>query len=261
MRIATYNVLAFKGYPQQVAAPILGAPDSPERIAHFVGALKQLDCDVLCLQEGVAAPVIQAIARELGMYLATIPSPRNWPGHVLSRVPIIESRVFGHLDPHNETPPFSRAVGAVRLQWSSEREIWVVPLHLHPSDASLRKVEGEMLDDKIGELLRLASDIVVLGDFNCGPGEDVHLRLKARGFVNVMDAVGGGIETTFDSSGKHRRALDHIYVSPGLAGDLSRAYVVRDPGFSMETSESEESWVHSDHMPVVAQLELDSVSE
>ncbi|NLN27829.1 MAG: hypothetical protein GX161_06385 [Firmicutes bacterium] len=256
MRIGTYNILAFTGYPADQASATLGDAASPERIQHYVNVFGQLRCDILALQEGAAPPaMLHAIARELGMYLATIPSPKAWPGHVLSRYPILESRTFGHFDPHRDTPLLSRAAGAVCVEIQPSRTAWIVALHLHPSDVDLRAREASILADRIDELSRSSTDMVVLGDLNCQIGEAMHNALRDRGFVHAMEAA-GGIRATFDSTGRRKIAIDHIYLSPSLATLLRRAEVVDWPGFFVDGLEPG-MWVHSDHMPVIAELAED----
>lgn len=257
MRICTYNVLALRGFPVDEAAQQLGERESPERIEHFVRVFQELNCDVLALQEGgVPAPMIQEIARRMGMYLATIPSPCNWPGQLLSRYPIRQSRVYSHLIPDVPTPALSRCAGAVCIQPDGAGEFWVVVIHLHPSDHEMRLRESALLDAFIGELCAEGNDVVVLGDFNCAVDEEIHQRLERRRFVNAMTAVGGGLSPTIDTVGKKLRTIDHIYVSASLSDKLRSAYVVRSPGFRHDGPQEAGVWVHSDHLPVVAELDL-----
>ena len=67
-----------------------------------------------------------------------------------------------------------------------------------------------------------------------------------------MERVGGGAAPTMDTVGVRPLAIDHIYVSPSLAERLGAARVVRDAGFRSDAPG--QGWVHSDHLPVVAEL-------
>ena len=49
----------------------------------------------------------------------------------------------------------------------------------------------------------------------------------------------------------------HLYFSSDMAERLITAEVVRLPGFRLEGPQLEDVWVHSDHLPVVAELDLD----
>lgn len=110
MRIGTYNIFQFKGYPEEEAGQALGPLDNPARVEHFRRVFEKLDCDILALQEGGAPThMLHELASSLGRHLATIPSPGKWPGQVLSRYPILESRTFSHFP---GTYRFPRSAGA-----------------------------------------------------------------------------------------------------------------------------------------------------
>ena len=80
--------------------------------------------------------------------------------------------------------------------------MWVFVLHLHPSDGEIRKVEADIVCQCVEQLLREEDEMVILGDFNCERDEPVHVRLASLGFLNAMEAVGGGLRPTVDTAGK-----------------------------------------------------------
>ena len=174
MKIGTYNVLGLTGYPKEEAAPVIGAAGEARNADHFARVFSELDCDILALQEGVAVRAMQPIARSLNRYLTTFPSPINWPGHVLSRFPILESRIFSHADPTLETPPFSRTCGAALLAVDASTLLWVVDVHLHPNKVELRLQEADMLKERLESLRSISENLIVLGDFNSEIDEKVH---------------------------------------------------------------------------------------
>ena len=253
MRIGTYNVLGLTGYPKDEASRAIGVPGDERNSQHFARVFSELSCDVLALQEGVAARTMQNIARSMKRSLATFPSPINWPGHVLSRYPIIESRVLSHLDPEQETPPFSRTFGVAFVS-VADQILAVVDVHLHPSDAALRAREAEIVVARLHDITSVTENVVVLGDFNSEVDEPVHVALKSAGFANAIETVGGGIQATMDTAGIRLHFIDHIYASPRLALYLKSAHVVRDPGFRHDGPQKPGVWVNSDHLPVVAEL-------
>ena len=257
MRIATYNIFEFMCLPSRNAAASLGDKTDPRRIEYFAGVFEKLDCDVLAIQEGTApAKTMQEIARRLKTYLATIASPGNWPGQVLSRYPIVESRAFSHFDPVEPVPVLSRCAGAARVQVSPSRQVWIVNLHLHPSDREMRTRECQVLASHIQSLEQQCPDVVVLGDFNSTVEEELHVWLDRRGYVNAVREATGTLSFTMDTEGAKQQAIDHIYLSPSLAGALQKAYVVREAGFRHDGPYGESLWVPSDHLPVVAELAI-----
>ena len=254
MQIGTYNVLGLRGYPPEESSAEIGNPGDESNAAHFMQVFAELNCDILALQEGIAVRTIQPIAHQMDCYLATFPSPINWPGHILSRYPILESRIFSHTDPTQATPPFSRTSGAALLSVEVDTTLWAVDIHLHPSDVDLRLQEADMLKQRVKQLQNITENMIVLGDFNSQVDEQVHQHLGEMNFVNAMETVGGGIQATMDTVGIRRHYIDHIYVSLSLASHLQGARVIRNPGFRHDGPQQKGVWVHSDHLPVVAQL-------
>jgi endonuclease/exonuclease/phosphatase family metal-dependent hydrolase len=255
MRIVTWNVLGLTGYPPEAAAADIGHPGDSRSDEHFATVFAGLEADVLALQEGVSHGIAQRIAARLERYLVTIPSPMSWPGHVLSRYPVVESLAFSHAAADGSLTPFSRVCGAARLQVAPEEDLWVVCLHLHPGDVALRAREGDLLRHHLDALLASCERAVVLGDFNCDLEEGVHTHLRELGFVNAMTVAGGGVQLTMDTAGIRPWRIDHIYLSPPLVPRLRSAAVVRDPGFRTDPPRGEGVWDHSDHLPVRVDLD------
>jgi len=257
LKIGTYNILGLTGYPVSEAKKEINVPGTGENTEHFTQVFSDLSCDVLGLQEGTSINILYSIAKRLKFHLATFPSPIAWPGHILSRISICESRTFSHYAPDCELPPFSRTFGAALLQDDSDQKLWVVNVHLHPSDVGLRSIEGQLLCSVLEELQKSVSNIVVLGDFNSEVNESVHEQMDSVGFVNAMAKVGGGIKATMDTCGIGRHCIDHMYFSRDVAERLISAEVIRLPGFRHDGPQRDGLWVHSDHLPVVAEVDWD----
>jgi endonuclease/exonuclease/phosphatase family metal-dependent hydrolase len=256
VRILTYNIYGMQGYPAEAAQVDLGQHGGETHVSHFASTLAALDIDVIALQEGVTQPIARGLAQRLNMHLATFPSPTAYPGHVLSRWPIIESRTFSHVDPQEPVPLFSRTAGAALLQGPHGEQLWIVDLHLHPGDVEIRAREGDLLRSRLERLLAECPHAVVLGDFNSAVEEPgVHSHLESLKFTNAMTAVGGGLQLTMDTAGINEWIIDHIYVSPNLTTHLVDAQVIRDEGFRTDAPRPEGRWDASDHLPVRATLQ------
>jgi endonuclease/exonuclease/phosphatase family metal-dependent hydrolase len=264
-RIGTWNVLGLQGFAIADAAAELGPPAGEPSTSRWVEAFTELDCDLLALQEGVPHDWIREVARRGGWHVATIPSPQSWPGHVLSRHPIRESRVFSHAGPNSSREdPFSRCLGAGLMDVAGIGECWLVVLHAFPNRPETpepesrrrREIEARLLEGPLDGLIGEGSPLIVCGDFNSDVEEPLHQVLRDRGFVNAMGWT-GRIEPTFGKHGErpeHIYALDHIYLAPALAPRLTGARVVRDKGFWYPGPMQPGRWVLSDHLPVVAEL-------
>jgi endonuclease/exonuclease/phosphatase family metal-dependent hydrolase len=254
MRIVTWNVYGLAGYPKDVSSAVIGTPGEDANCDHFATVFEQLDADIIAIQEGVTHRAAQNIARRCHRHLATFPSPQNWPGHVLSRFPVVESRTLSHAVGDDSLPRFSRTAGAALLQVSEDEQLWVVCLHLHPGDVELRAREGDLLRDRLETLLASSANAVVLGDFNCDVSEPIHQHLRELNFVNAMERTDGGLQLTMDTADIKPSKIDHIYISASLEPSLSDARVIRDAGFRTDPPRPEGSWDHSDHLPVRADL-------
>ncbi len=174
---------------------------------------------------------------------------------MLSRYPVIESRVFSHTVPGEEVPPLSRTAGAALLQIDARTRLWFAVLHLHPGAVELRKVEADIIRDRLEELMKITENAIVVGDLNCEIEERVHHNLKGLQFANAMESVGGGIQLTMDTVGIRPHSIDHIYVSASIAGRLGSEEVVRRSGFRHDGPQAEGAFVHSDHLPVIPDLD------
>ena len=123
----------------------------------------------------------------------------------------------------------------------------------------MREREAELLRVKLDELMRISPRVLVLGDFNCDLDERLHTDLKRLGFANAMEAAGGGVQLTMDTVGIGQWRIDHIYASAVLAAGLHSAEVVRSAGFRHDGPQVSGLWVHSDHLPVAAELAIGAV--
>ncbi len=254
MRIVTWNVYGLTGYPVEDASAKIGEPGQASNTDHFADVFESFDADVIALQEGVAHSIARGIARRLGRHLVTFPPPLNWPGHILTRYPVVESRVFSHTAADESVPRFSRTAGAALLQVADDRQLWVVCVHLHPGDVDLRIREGELLRERLEGLFAVCENAVVLGDYNCDVSEPVHEHLRDLGFLNTMVAAGGGLQLTMDTADIRPWKIDHIYVSAGLGSSLTSAAVIRGAGFRTDPPRPTGVWDHSDHLPVRTDL-------
>ncbi|MGQ9490045.1 MAG: endonuclease/exonuclease/phosphatase family protein, partial [Anaerolineae bacterium] len=149
--------------------------------------------------------------------------------------------------------PFSRMAGMALLQLPDQSRLLVIALHLHPRHERIRQEEAALVREQLEAWLPAADHAVVLGDFNCVPQEQIHADVLARGFVNALAAAGNS-QPTYDTTGAKTFSIDHIYLSRSLAPRLTRAYTLRAPGFWHDGPLPPGAWLHSDHLPVIAEL-------
>lgn len=244
VRVCTYNILGFQGYPETEAERVLGSRRSAERFEHFVNVIASLDCDILAVQEAWEAGYLARVADRLGYNLSLQPS--SWEflqGAVFSRYPILETRYFNQVEVASRQKPWSRFLGAALVDVSGT-PVWVVHLHGHPDQVALREGEAAVLAEVIPGLLEVTPYAVVLGDYNSRPGEPIHAALERHGFANALTLAGKvGLPV-----------VDHIYVSAPLHEAVLDGWEVSVPAYYLTGLRGIGIFQHSDHRPVVAEL-------
>ena len=249
MRIGTWNVCGFRGYAEADARPDLSSVEG------WAGVLARLDCDVLALQEvGLDRDWLGRLAARLGLHTSFLSSPVRWPAAILSRLPIRERSDHLLDDVANVEPseegPFSRSAGTVLIEWGARADLWIVSLHAHPHDATMRDREAEVLSGRLRQMAARDELVAVVGDFNSEPPEPLHRCLSDLGFQNAF--VSGRTPRT-RLQDRDQVAIDHIYLSASLRPALlGQARAVSQTGFLPRGGAG---WAYSDHLPVVVDLD------
>lgn len=244
LRIGTYNVYLFQGWPEDQAAKVLGSADDPRRLSHFTSVLSSLGCDILAIQEGASVDKMRQLAQRLNVNLAAFPSATVYTGGVFTGYSIVESRTFNQAGPRGVNEPFSRFGGAALLDIEG-RLLWVVNIHAHAHSEEMRAQEAVVLGRQLDGLLQVTPHVVVLGDFNSRVGAPIHRSLLDRGLRNALEI----------RSSTGLAPIDHIYVSETLVPYVRLGWVVSDPGFRLPGAAGPGVWVNSDHLPVIVEIE------
>jgi endonuclease/exonuclease/phosphatase family metal-dependent hydrolase len=232
MRVATYNVHACVGTDRR---------HDPDRVASVVG---ELDADVVALQEFTYPASVAIESREpvelvsLDSYQCALGptrqiSERCFGNALLARHPIVEvHRIDLSMDRREPRGALAATI-----------EIGGVPVHLLATHLGLRVTERRF---QVRQLLSYLdsvrhSIVVVLGDFNDW--------LPGRSVVHALDhRLGSSVRLPSFPSSRPVLSLDRVWIHP--AGALRRVFV--------HTSALARR--ASDHLPVVADIDLASVS-
>lgn len=254
MRIGTYNMLCFEGWELEASKADLGEKNDPRRIAYFAQVIKDLQCDIFCLQEGTSVEYMKSIASALNVNLAPFPSPTRFCGGVFTPYNILEARYFSNCGPTGKNEPFSRFGGAALL-YCETGPLWIVNIHTNPHSEEMRQREADVLARHLQNLVATGYEIAVMGDFNSQVTGCVHNAVRQFGLINAKEHC-GGLEATFtDKQGVDKYAIDHIYLSAGLAKRLRSAEVIKGPKFKLQGPMQPGMWLNSDHLPVIIDLE------
>lgn len=254
MRIGSYNMLCFEGWPLEASKRDLGEMNDPRRVEYFAGVIRALQCDIFSLQEGTSVEYMKQIAKLLNVNLAAFPSATRFCGGVFTSYGILESRVFSQCGPEGRNAPFSRFGGAALVQHDQEL-IWIVDIHTNPHTEEMRQLEAGVLARQLEQLVATGHEIAVMGDFNSPVTGCVHDAVRSFGLINAKERCGGLEPTATDKQGVGKSTIDHIYLSAGLASRLRSAKVVSDPGYRLQGPMEEGVWVNSDHLPVIIDLD------
>jgi endonuclease/exonuclease/phosphatase family metal-dependent hydrolase len=242
LRIATYNVHKCVGL------------DRRERPARIAAVLREVDADVIALQEvvsvesNVAREAHQArfIAEELGCQFHLGENRRHKGGAygnvVLTRLPVT------HCHNHDITWRWQEPRGALRVDVAVEgpgdRVVHVFNVHLGTAFVERRHQGRRLVGDGVLRASDLSGPRVVLGDFN----EWTH-GLASR--LLSQELRSADLRQHLRSRRTYPGALpflhlDHIYYDPSLR--LERLTLHR----------SRLSLVASDHLPLVADFKFDA---
>ncbi len=129
IRTISYNVLACRGFNGKEgdrAAVARMAPQIPARIALEL-ALHQPD--IVTFQESPREAVVADIAKRMGMDYAYFPG--GYPGSVLSRFPIVESKNCPLAEGERPSDLFTRHWGKAVLRME-DQDLVVYTAHLYP---------------------------------------------------------------------------------------------------------------------------------
>lgn len=227
--------------------------DWPARRPLVIAALRDMDADVIALQEVLQDADLpnqaEDIARALGGYsvhFVSVDPPeqaRRYGNAVLTRLPVMETGE-GRLRPLED----SRTLAMVRVSVNG-RPVQIAATHLHHTPEG-----GAMRASQINDVLATIAaqnnaPTILLGDFNA-PADAPEFAPVLSTFTDALEAADptAAARSTLVTDHGHRSArIDHIFVqggrfevlSAGLAADQAVAGV----------------WP-SDHVAVVARLRV-----
>ena len=237
LRVATYNIHKCAGLDRRT---------SPERILRV---LRELEADILCLQEVIDAPHTPAwdqagfLARGLEGYTSCFGSNRPLHGGgygnlTLSRLPVLRSA--NHDLTHRKREP--RGVLQTDLRLDDRTALHVFNIHLGTGFMERRAQAEMLLSDTLLRQPEMTGPRLLLGDFN----------EWTRGLATRMLAAEFA---TFQP----RHAMRFPRTFPGVAPVLTLDHMYFDSQLVLESSElwrSPTALVASDHLPLVATLRL-----
>jgi len=239
-RVATYNIHKAQGFDRKT---------SPERI---IAVLKELDADILCLQEVVDAPGPTRTYDQAGEIARAFPDytwcfGTNRPLHgggygnmTLTRFPLLHWR--NHDLSHGKRE--ERGVLQADIEVASGHAVHVFNVHLGTGYVERRSQGVRLLGPEVLGREDLANPRLVVGDFNEWT-RGLTTKLLKKSFQTFRPEHGLKFPRTF----------------PGMLPLLSLDYFYYEPPLQFEGARldrSPKALVASDHLPLIAEFRLDA---
>lgn len=255
-RSISYNVLAFRGFPNTDATCELLARNADRHPEMTAQALADFNPSLMTLQECPEEFLVKRFADTLGMNYAWFAPgwkgskeyPVGFPGAVITPYPILESEPRPSVGVPHPAHLFTRHLGRVKVD-TPFGLLHVVSVHFHFNDRSVRTEETVAVITLIKRLNETAP-VLLQGDLNHTPDAPEHQILLEAGLIDIGAKHGIGETPTF-SCIKPCVHIDYIWATPDLAKASTGAQVLNMPPFVPESGKAS-SYALSDHLPVFA---------
>ena len=264
LRVMTWNVHYFVPVTVNAEGKVVTAPGGAESvIAGIVTAAQRYNLDVIALQEATPRKHVMEAARRLGWQVRWFRGAwtgdgwkQGFPGAILTRLPILESRDRPDLEPYSIDDAFSRTFGEVVVTHRGSLLV-LMTVHLLPSwknTAHIRLREIAAVERAAQRHRNLNRSVIVMGDANHQPGTPEYEAWVQAGFTDSYlasggDPVGGW---TCPSTGLTER-IDYIWVTGPLSNQVLEARALADDEFHVDR-DSPGDGALSDHVPVFTVL-------
>lgn len=271
LRSITYNVfngcIGYKGInglelpPGEDSILVKTARDMGQIPQRIMQELALYQPNIINFSESPNENVVAEMAKMLNLNYAFFPG--GFPGSILTTYEIVSSENRPFLNKTNNNPKelFTRHWGKAKLRLPNGKMVTVHSAHLWPfkkedNDTQIRLNEIKELVASMKHDLAYNSDSVLLqGDLNHTPDTPEYKSLNDAGLVDVFAFKGSGDGYTHNSI-KPSKRIDFIYAIGALSKRIKDCAPLFQGNFRMN-NEDPKGFALSDHIPVLADFELD----
>ena len=249
LRVIAYNVFGCVGWPKNrvLAKQMVADGQMAKRLAMEL-ALHQPD--IVNFSESPSEKLVKEIASLLGMNSVRFPGGGAWPGTLMSRFEMIDSKNVP-LDGERPRELFTRHWGRGTIKLPTQETLIVHSAHLHPAeDASIRLREIAAMLESMKPDFEAGHSVLLMGDLNHGPDTEEHKRWIEGGFIDTFAKVGKGNGFTMRSDIPKWR-IDYVLAAGPIANRIVESRPLFEGAFRLHIADKQ-SVALSDHLPQLA---------
>ena len=250
--VIAYNVYGCNGWPKDNAMAMKAreAGQMPTRFAH---ELALYDPDIITFSESPEEAVVREIAKKLGMIYTFFPSAGNWPGALLTRHHIVDTR---NLPLNGKRPDnmFTRHWGKATVRLPDGTAVIVHSCHFFPHDKPeagiIREQEISQILIAVKQDIRNGRSVILMGDLNHTPEMPEYKMWMDDGWVDTFAKVGEGSGLTIRPDIPERR-IDYVLAKGPICANILVSRPLFEGKFRTNPADPK-SFALSDHLPQLA---------
>lgn len=249
LRVIAYNVYGCTGWPKD--RPLAKKAGQKGQMAKRLAMeLALYNPDIINFSEPPDETITKEVGKLLGMHHIRFPSGGNWPGTLLSRYEITESK---NVPLGSERPKelFTRHWGRVTIKLPVGDSLIVHSAHLHPAtDPSTRLKEIKAMLAAMKGDFEAGHSMLLIGDLNHSPDTEEYKLWINAGWTDTFAKVGNGKGLTFTADAPKYR-IDYVMAAGPIVKRLTESRPLFEGAFRLNIAD-EKSFALSDHLPQFA---------
>ncbi len=253
LKVIAYNVFACTGWPKNRTRALKTVANG-QMAKRLAMELALYDPDIINFSESPSEALVKEIAELLEMNYVRFPSGGKWPGSLLSRFEIIESKNVP-LDGERPKEMFTRHWGRGTIKLPNGKPLIVHSAHLYPTaDPTIRLREIATMLEAMKADLNAGRSMLLIGDLNHSPETQEYNFWIGAGWVDTFAKVGNGKGFTIRSDIPRAR-IDYVMAAGPIANRIVESRPLFEGAFRLHIADKQ-SFALSDHLPQLAVFQL-----